>query len=303
MWHRGTYPLAQQVVQEIEQFINSAPQEGERICDRFSGQLLCLVKVAVRGGKLTQLLNLDIVAEAELPPQPYFDHRQAKRALARQFPVPPAPLPGGPSVCVIDSGVNSNHPLLANNFGHAESIATATSTAADENGHGTMVGGLAVFGEIRACYENGAFSSPVTLYSARVLNSENGFDNESLILHQMQRAIAVFSSAPYSCRVFNLSLGDDVAWLSQNKRQSLWAESLDILAREYDVLLIVSAGNHNLGTAGNASDAEEIVQSYPEFLFEPECGLCEPATAAIAITVGGIAASDIPLYCPSSSRE
>ena len=113
LWHRGTDSLARQAVREIEQFVESSPEDGERICDRFSGQLLCLVKVAVRGSKLNQLLNLDIVAEAELPPQPFFDHRQAQRTPARQFPTPPPSLPGGPSVCVVDSGVNSNHPLLA----------------------------------------------------------------------------------------------------------------------------------------------------------------------------------------------
>ena len=99
LWHRGTHQLAQQAVQEIERFINASAEDGERICDRFSGQLLCLVKVAVRGHKLHQLLNLDIVAEAELPPQPVFDHRQAQRTQAKQFPTPPPSQPGGPSVC------------------------------------------------------------------------------------------------------------------------------------------------------------------------------------------------------------
>ena len=164
-----------------------------------------------------------------------------------------------------------------------------------------MVGGLAVFGSVRACYENGTFASPITLYSARVLNSENRFDNETLIIHQMRRAIQVFTAAPYSCRVFNLSLGDNVAWLQHNDRQSLWAESLDILAREYNVLLVVSAGNHNLGLGFSSDDAEEVVTTYPDFLFSQECGLCEPATAVIPITVGGIADEATPAV-PSASQ-
>jgi hypothetical protein len=127
-----------------------------------------------------------------------------------------------------------------------------------------------------------------------VLNADNVFDERTLIIHQMRRVIEVFTTAPYDCHVFNLSLGDNTAWLRRNPRQSLWAESLDIIAREFNVLLVVSAGNQNLGWSNIAGEAEEILASYPDYLFDPDCGLCEPATAAIPLTVGGIADRDIP---------
>jgi hypothetical protein len=56
--------------------------------------------VAVRGRKLRALLALDIVAEVDLPPQPVFDHRLALRMTPRDFPAPPEPEPGSPSLCV-----------------------------------------------------------------------------------------------------------------------------------------------------------------------------------------------------------
>ena len=127
-----------------------------------------------------------------------------------------------------------------------------------------------------------------------MLNSENRFDDELLIIQQMRRAIELFKAPPYNCRVFNLSLGDDSPCLRANSRQSLWAECLDLLARELKVLLVVSAGNQHLGTGNNARDAEEVLGNYPEYLFEADCGLCDPATAAIAVTVGGIAQHDEP---------
>ena len=293
LWHRGTTTLARDALDEVEALIAENKERGDRVCDSFSGSLVCLVRVAVSGQTLNQLLDLDIVAEVELPATPVFDSRHVRRVTEREFAVPPTPTVGGPSVCVVDSGATSNHPLLANNFGHAESILTASSTSADEHGHGTMVGGLAVFGNVRACYSDGSFSSPITLYSARVLNSENAFDNEQLIIHQMRRAIEVFFAEPYSCRVFNMSLGRRGAWLKDNSRQSIWAESLDILAREYNVVLVLSAGNHDFGRGYSAAEAEEVLTDYPEFLFRPECGLSEPATAAIPITVGGIAEQDV----------
>jgi hypothetical protein len=99
-------------------------------------------------------------------------------------------------------------------------------------------------------------------------------------------------------------LGDSSAWLQHNPRQSLWSESLDILAREYNVVLVVSAGNHDFGWTNNSQEAEEILASYPDYLFDPACGLCQPATAAIPITVGSYAqhdASAVP--APSQAND
>lgn len=304
LWHRGTDESGRAGIAELRRLIEHAPADGERLCDSFVGQLLCLARVAVRGAKLDALLNLDIVAEADVPPQPSFDHRQALRTTAREFPSPTVPAVDGPSVCVVDSGIVTNHPLLATNVGHSAATLPSSTSGTDENGHGTMVSGIAVFGDIRACFENGHFSSPVTLFSARVLNADNRFDDQSLIIHQMRRAIEAFVVPPYECRVFNLSLGDSSAWLQHNPRQSLWSESLDILAREYNVVLVVSAGNHDFGWTNNPQEAEEILASYPDYLFDPACGLCEPATAAIPITVGGYAqhdASAVP--APSQAND
>lgn len=66
------------------------------------------------------------------------------------------------------------------------------------------------------------------------------------------------------------------------------------MAREFNVVLVVSAGNQDRGWSNTTQESEEILANYPSFLFEAECGLCEPATAAIPITVGGISDRDIP---------
>ena len=68
-----------------------------------------------------------------------------------------------------------------------------------------------MFSDVRACFQAGQFASNITLYSARVLNDENSFDDVKLIIQQMRRAIEVFKASPWNCRVINLSLGDDRA--------------------------------------------------------------------------------------------
>jgi hypothetical protein len=213
---------------------------------------MCLVKAHVRGLTLKKLLDMPIVAEIDLPPTPVFDAVQTGRADKKNFAQPPKPNLDGPRVCVVDSGIAAAHPLLASNVGHEEAILTAATSPADRHGHGTRVGAIAVFGSVRACYESGAFSSPVVLFSARVLNERNQFDDERLIVKQMQAAIRTFKKAPHACRVFNLSLG---TFLPANSgKQSTWAEALDVLAREEQVVIVVSAGNNRSRKRSRALD-------------------------------------------------
>ena len=143
----------------------------------------------------------------------------------------------------MDTGIASNHPLLAPFVGHEEAIFTASQEPADENGHGTKVAGIAVFGDVRGCIEKGVFESPVTLYSARVLNADNVFDDERLIINQMREAVRAFKKAPFNCRVFNLSVCERVPFTeSDSGKQPQWAEALDIVAREEEVLFVGRPG-------------------------------------------------------------
>ena len=295
LWHRGTQALAAGDLDELAQVVDHNHATDERILDQYAGESICLAKVAVRGDKLSRLLELPIVAEVDLPPVPIFDPIQAHRTTRRSFPAPPRPEPDGPRLCILDSGITSNHPLLAANVGHAEAILTADTDPSDQHGHGTMVGGLAVFGNVRACYETGSFASPVTLYSARVLNDHNEFDEERLIINQMRAAIEVFVGPPYDCRVFNLSLGAQTsAFENGNLRQTLWAEALDNLARELKVLLVVAAGNNPAARAGRPDEAESVLGSYPAMILEPEARISDPGTAALAITAGSLVEHDTP---------
>ncbi|WP_406700217.1 S8 family serine peptidase [Singulisphaera sp. Ch08] len=95
--------------------------------------------------------------------------------------------------------------------------------------------------------------------------------------------------------MFNLSIGSGLpADFENGGRQSRWAEDLDTLARELQVLIVLAAGNHKLDEAADSDEAERVIQSYPEFLFHEGASLSDPATAAIAVTVGGIAEHEAP---------
>lgn len=294
LWHRGTRELAASSVQEVENLIGQMTEGEHGVLDRYIGDDICLLRLAVSGDVLSRLLDLTVVAEVEYPPQPQFDPIAAAQVTPRDFPTPVRPAPNGPRVCVVDSGTTTRHPLLENNIGSAAAFMSTTTIPEDEHGHGTMVSGLAAFGSVRACYESGSFSSPVTIFSARVLNRGNRFDDERLIVNQMREAITTFREQPHNCRVFNLSLGSgDSAFVDGGERQTIWAESLDVLARELKVLLVVSAGNFAEVFTRDRAAAEQVLSQYPQYLLDEQVRLSDPATAAIPLTVGAISEHDV----------
>lgn len=291
LWHPGTRAAAQQLVLELRAAFQQAANDAERWLDQFVGSTLALAKVRATGVRLSQLLEQDIIASIDLPMAATFDMRLAGRATEQTFPAPPPPPLDGPRLCIVDSGIVSNHPLLRPYVGHEEAILTQDDSPADRHGHGTAVGGLAVYGDVRASYERGQFASTITLYSARVLNEHNRFDDERLIINQLREAVAIFAQEPYRCRIFNVSIGGEDAALSRSqRRQNLYGETLDLIAHTYNVLFVVAAGNH--AQVLRADDISEALTTFPAQLLEPEARLCDFATTALGVTVGSLTEHD-----------
>jgi hypothetical protein len=301
LWHPGSRARARQEVDELERFLHSqGTQQRNRILDQYIGDALCLVRLVADGRVINQILDAPIIAEMERPPLPTFDTALAYRLTGANFPATVQPPADGPRLCILDTGVTSNHPLLRQNVGYEAAVFTAQTSPSDMHGHGTMVGGLAVFGDIRACVTSGRFASPIVLFSARVLNDQNQFDDEKLVITQIRTAIEMFKAAPYNCRVFNLSIGTDGPAFESEQRQTLWAEQMDILARELKVLLVVSAGNVD---PTRDRTAEETLQQYPGYLQGADASLNDPATAALAITVGALCQEDVPAVRQGANRD
>jgi hypothetical protein len=159
---------------------------------------------------------------------------------------------------------------------------------ADVWGHGTKVAGIAAFGDIRECVDRKAFESPVRIISVKVVNDEGRFDDAATIPDQMEKAIRVLQER--GCRIVNVALGDAHRIPYDGGRVSPWAATLDTMARELDIVIIVSAGNSGSGTrAPWGEEAEQITRDYPDYLVSSENRIVEPATAAIAVTVGSLA--------------
>lgn len=292
LWFLGSDARARSVA-EVETALELDGQPLGGITDRYEEGGSTVLRVAGSGLAISRLLDLDAVAEVDLPPRAVFSVSDAVSASLGELPPPEPPPAGGPSVCVLDTGVTAHHPLLSAHIGDAQSFLSSTAAPGDDHGHGTFVSAIAVFGDVRAAYERRSFESSVTLYSGKILNVDGGFDDQRLAETQIAAAVDYFTKPPYDCRVFNLSVGSEGPLLGgPDSRQSMLVEALDAIARRHSVLLVVSAGNHRL--AQSIPTSTDDADRYPRLLLKPAAGLCEPATAAIPLTVGALAAYDEP---------
>jgi hypothetical protein len=290
LWHTGDIQDCRKRLDQVSAFITSG---GGRVTDIYVGASLVLARVKAGGGTIRTLLTLDSVASLDLPPRVSIRvSQQLNTGLQNLGPIfaPPGDAQG---ICVLDSGVTAGHPLLAPAMGETTAVPPRLGTAADVNGHGTGVAGIALYGDIQECIDSGTFVPLLRLFSARVLNQNNEFDDETLITTQMRQGIEYFKNT-YGCRVFNASLGDDRMPFNGGK-VSAWASILDDLARELNIVIVVSAGNYDHEPSADATPDDHI-QGYPRYLLESPAKIIEPATGCIVLSVGSIVNSaNLPL--------
>ena len=94
------------------------------------------------------------------------------------------------------------------------------------------------------------------------------------------------------CRVFNLSFGNEDEQY-RGGRQFPLAEKLDQLARELDIVIVVAVVNASSVAIPEGTETRDAFQrATVEQLRTGDQRLCNPATAALALTVGAIARSD-----------
>lgn len=257
--------------------------QGGTILNTYTGDHLLLCRVEASGAAIKLVLEMSEVASVELPPRPDLQTDDIGSVTIDDVTAGGPPPADALAIGVIDSGVNFGHPLLAYAMKGAFS-GHAKWSDADEAGHGTSVASMAAYGDVSARQEAGDFSAPFWLASARVVDGKGEFPKEITVPEIMERSIRRLHEE-HGCRVFNVSLGDPKLVYAGGKA-GIWAETLDQLARELDVLFVVSTGNR---TDLTAAFGEKIIEDYPAYLLEPSSRLLDPATAALALTVGSVA--------------
>jgi hypothetical protein len=279
LWDLGRRELRERKLVQIAEYVTS---RGGQVVDQYVGPSITMLRVRVTGALAQTLLTVEDIASLDSPPEPDIVTGEALELVLEQLPEMNALGGDAPVIGIIDSGVNA-HPLIEDILVGAVGI-PADLGIADDWGHGTRVGGVAVFGDLRAQLGNGNLQRGARLCSAKVVNEHGRFDDRRLVPSQMREAISTLHER-FGCRIFVIALGDSKQPYRGGK-VGTWAATLDEIARELDVVIVVAAGNRypRIG-----SRLEQAVTDYPNYLMEDVNRFFEPAGALNVVTVGALA--------------
>lgn len=283
LWHLGDRQLMNR---KIETYKGKIQELGGRVTDDCLGNSFCLLRVNCNGVILKKLLEEDNVCEIDLIPEKVIGLHSLIRREAKDLNIGGKLPEDAPKVCIVDSGIAYGHPLLENATKDVKAFGQELLDGIDENGHGTLVASIALYGDIEECLKVNKFSPKFNLYGARVLNKDNEFPKEKLIENQITQAITYYKNI--GCRIFNLSLGIESDVYNGGKQFTL-AQRIDEMCRKYDIFVCISAGNFRDLPNSDQNRYEETIKQYPKYLLESNSRLINPATAAIALTVGSLA--------------
>lgn len=192
--------------------------------------------------------------------------------------------PDAPRVCLLDSGVNRAHPLLAPSLSASDmhSYDRANWGVADDFGgdaHGTLMAGLALYGDLVEPLTN-RHPLPLThrLESVKIRAAKDPQPEGHWGKITQDGIAAVEGVAPFERRVFSMAISADDG--RDEGSPSAWSGALDATACG---VADGSAGRLIVLAAGNLRGHEQGSE-YPTR--NELAGLCDPAQAYNALTVG-----------------
>lgn len=260
IWYNGDKRQITEIERKIKTVLGTVG--SALIGDLFETQSLLLGRVKVNEYSMEALLNCDLIATVDFPMGTVSE--EPCELLAADFePVINNQLDANaPLATVLDSGVFSGHPLLKNVIVAEKDFDLVEGTASDNCGHGTGVAGIVVYGDFHKCIETKVFTPLVRICNAKVMHNDGSnhpiFSPEKRPERIIKEAIEYFHRE-YGCRIFNLSAGNEDMVYNMG-RQMPWAEVLDQLSRELDIVIVVSAGNVSKPEIHNFTSREELMK-------------------------------------------
>jgi Subtilase family len=282
-WFSGDQATREEWMREAAE---RAEQLGGELLDEYVNRRagLALARFRGDGAAIRGLAKLDQVAAMDVVPQPILGRGELAE-LQDIGPYEDVPEPPGdaPVVGLIDSGLLSGHPLLEPAVAEAVALHPEFGEQGeDEHGHGTLVAGLALYGNVLAAARVGEFEPNFWLASVRILDGDAEVPEAVSWVKAISEAIEYLAES-WQVRVINLSVGDSDNPFGGGKSSPLAAE-LDSLARRFGLVIVVSAGNLDESSIDH--------ERWPDYLQDTGPTILDPAQASTPLTVGAIAASD-----------
>lgn len=205
-----------------------------------------------------------------------------------------------PRVALLDGLPLANHSVLEGRLVIDDPDGLAARYSTSQRCHGTGMASLIAHGDL----SEGGRASDSAIYVRPILEPHEHFPRtevtprDELLVDVLMRAFRrMFEGdgdhpphAP-SVRVVNLAIGDPARAFT--RRVSPLARLLDWLAYEYNIVIVVSGGNHTQGPIVNTAhlaDPESLQRTTVQSLYERarQRRLLSPAEAINALTVGAL---------------
>jgi len=193
-----------------------------------------------------------------------------------------------PYICILDTGVNNGHPLLAPFLDDSNQHVTNPEwLATDDNGHGSGMAGLSIWGDLTSALSGGEpISINHKIESVKVLRQPG--DNEGQHLGNITAegmALPAFESHD-RLRVYAMALSAKESM--DRGKPSAWSATIDSLACDYlgenlDPKLILLC-------AGNTGEDLVALTEYPHY--NQLQSIHDPGQSWNAITVGAFTQKD-----------
>jgi hypothetical protein len=256
---------------------------------------LSIIRATVTIRLMSDLADHDNVRRLEVLPHPLLSHPEVFRRPTDRLPLVIPPDDRAPVVALVDSGIREGHPLLAPAV-YSTSSSDSIADATDEHGHGTFVASLVLHGSLEEKLSESSLQPVAKLISIRVLDDSNTFPEDSL--WEADLLAALESAHQQGARVINVSIGDARRPYSPPRPTPL-ASALDEFIRRTGVVVIVSAGNTSPRDYPEGTGPDDFLDV---LLISDGSGLLDPASSALAITVGGLAPDEGQGFHPARSR-
>ncbi|MCA6595418.1 MAG: S8 family peptidase [Pseudanabaena sp. M165S2SP1A06QC] len=286
---------------EILHVIDAETSAFSELPDSFS----CRIKIFGKGLK-DLVLNFSYVFEVSLP-DIIHEETSVETQLGEDAIVftLEAPEPNAPKVCIIDSGIQEQHPLLRAAILTNDSrswIPNETNLTADfvsNGGHGTRVAGAVLYPT--TVPQSGQQQAICWLQNARVLDRNCSLPKTLYPPVLISDIVKVYQDKTKT-KIFNHSITASTP--CRNQYMSAWAAEIDNLTWQHDILFIVAAGNlpreNRIGNSRlSIRDHIENGKNYPNYLLDNSCRVPNPAQSFQALTVGSISSKtfrDISRY-------
>ncbi|TPD65738.1 S8 family peptidase [Flavobacterium microcysteis] len=276
--------------------------EVEYYVDKYSGEIheiwdnevdAFFFKISICGEGLRDIVHTyQYLYEVKLDPNYNIGHEHIN--LPDEYDIDiEAPDDNASTVCIIDSGIQENHRLLAASINQTNSRSYVENDASvadyvKQNGHGTKVAGAVLYPI--GIPTSGKIKLESYIQNARILDSNNKISSSRFEPALMEQIVADYEET----RIFNLSVCEDVSYTGTH--MPALAASIDKLIHENDILFIVAAGNlYQSSSQFNNPGIKEHFSNgkiYPDYLNEATSKLANPGVSYFAITVGSIGHED-----------